>query len=150
MVGEKMTLQDVVRNVFVAICKRCEISCLMRLDPCPFGPYPIIFMLLNWHWIISWWCLHIIKRCHYQPHLNSFSFVGCYFSWGCYKNLSSCKGRYLLWLVFSGHVFPSSCIKKVFKCLHHTRWTSFFIDVPTWHESEKHWKPFFFSFTRIL
>jgi hypothetical protein len=129
LVGEKTTLHDVVRDVFTAICKRCGISCFMILDSCPFIPYLIIFMSSNWH------C--IIRCCHCQPHLNWFGFVGCYFLWGCCKNLSSCKGRYLLWLVSNIHVFSSSYIKR-FSNVYTNRWTSFFIDVPTWCESEGH------------
>jgi hypothetical protein len=33
-----------------------------------FHPYPAIFALLSWHCVISQWCPHIGKRCHYDPN----------------------------------------------------------------------------------
>jgi hypothetical protein len=79
-------------KMFSCHCKKCEISCLVRVDPYPFAPYLIVFVSLSQHCVISWWCSHIGRCCHYWPHSNWFSFIGYSFLWGCDNNCDLIKG----------------------------------------------------------
>jgi hypothetical protein len=45
--GKRMTSYDVVRNVFECHYKRCKISCLTRVDTCPFHPLPYSFRIIK-------------------------------------------------------------------------------------------------------
>ncbi len=78
--GERTTLHDIVRNVFTTI------SYVARVNPCPSTPHLVVFALSNQHCAFSWWCLHVGKCCHHQPHSNWFGFIGCFFLWGCCDN----------------------------------------------------------------
>ncbi len=62
---------------FCDYCERCEISCLMIVDSCSFVLCLIVFMLLNWHCVISWLCSHI-DRCYSWLHLSWFGIMGCF------------------------------------------------------------------------
>lgn len=105
---ERMVSFDVVWDVFTAI-GRCEISCFVRVDPCPFAPCLIVFVSSSWHCIINQWCSHISRRCHCWPHSSWFGFTSYYFLWGCDNSCESSKGWSLLKSIPSGHIFPSSC-----------------------------------------
>jgi hypothetical protein len=74
-----------------------------------FAPYPIIFVLLNRHCVINWWCLHIGKFCHRQDNSSRFGFAGYYFLWGYCNICGSSERWFLSRSVHDKHVSPSSC-----------------------------------------
>jgi hypothetical protein len=45
-------------------CKKCEISCFVKTNPCPFTFCSIVFVSSNGHYVINQWCLHVDKCCH--------------------------------------------------------------------------------------
>jgi len=86
--GERMILHDVMWNAFVVIATNVGLHMLQdqtHVLPSP-SPRPIVFMSLNQHFVINWWCLHVGRCCHCQPNLSWFGFAGCFFSWGCYNS----------------------------------------------------------------
>jgi len=56
-------------------CKRYEISCIGKAYPCSFAFCPVIFAPLSRHCAINWWCPHVGKHYHHQPHLSWFGFT---------------------------------------------------------------------------
>jgi len=81
--------------------KKCKISCLMKIDPCLFAPYLTIFMLLNWHSVITLWCPHVGRCYHRQPHSNWFGFMRCCFSRDCTDSCDLDKKWSLLQLILN-------------------------------------------------
>jgi hypothetical protein len=43
-------------EIFLWPLKRCKISCLTKTNSCPSAPYPIVFKMSNWHYVINQWC----------------------------------------------------------------------------------------------
>jgi len=82
-----MALHDVMRNVFVAIAKNARFHVSQKQTHVLLLPTLKIFMSSTWHCVINWWCPHISRCCHHQPHWNWFGVASCFFSWGCDDNL---------------------------------------------------------------
>ncbi len=90
---------------FLGHCERYKNSWLVKVYPCPFAHCPIIFAPSNWHCVISWWCLHVGKHCHYGPQSSWFGFTCYFFSWGWCDNHNLGEGRFWLWSIFNRHVY---------------------------------------------
>jgi len=112
--------------------ERCVISCFTRVDPCHFAPCLTFFVSSSWHCVINWWCTHIDKHCHHQPHSSWFGLVGCFFLGGYYNNHDSCERWSLSWSIPDEHVSPSN------------------VNVPTWCGDHRALEVTLFQFCNIL
>jgi hypothetical protein len=90
--------------IFIYVWRIIILLCLVRINLCFSASCSIIFVLLNWHCVISRWCSHIDKCCHRQSYLNWLGFTS-FFSWDYDNNCGSIVGWFLLQSVFNGHVF---------------------------------------------
>jgi hypothetical protein len=124
-------------------CERCGISCFMKANPCPLAPCPTVFMLLNWHCVINQWCLHIGKCCHCWPQLNLFGFTSSFFLMRLWQQFCF-KWRMIIEIGFQWTCF-SFCL-WTFSNVYISRWTSFFINVPTWREEWRTLEALLFQF----
>jgi len=138
--GEKMASHDVVWILFVTIIRNVGFH-VSQKQTHVLPPPLTVFTLTNWHCVDSWWCLHVSRRCHCQPHLSWFGVMDCSFWWGCANNHESCEGFFFIVIDFwqtcfwmstpaSGRVFSLMCQHGV--------------------GSERHRMPSSFNFTRIL
>jgi hypothetical protein len=125
-------------------CKRYMVSYFVRIYPCLCAPYLTIFVPSSWYCVINQSCPHITRSCYCWPHSSWFGFISYSFSWGYGDSCNSSEGWSLSRLIFSRHDFPSSY--GGFSDVYSSKWTSFFIDVPTWCEEQKPLEALFFQF----
>jgi len=76
--------------------------------PMAFHPCFIVFTLSNQHCVMTWWCLHVGRRCHCQPHSSRFGVVTCSCLWGCNYSCDWSEGWFLLQLIVCKYVSPFS------------------------------------------
>jgi hypothetical protein len=83
--------------------KKCEISGLAIVDPCPFAPY--LAILHNQIGIV----LSIDGVCTLVDMVIVDPIQVDLVLWGCYDSCSLNKRWFLSRSIFYGHVFPSNC-----------------------------------------
>jgi hypothetical protein len=86
---------------FCIHCERCEVSCFVRTNSCPFIVFPSNFLSMNWHCVICKWHAHFDRCCHCWLHSNWFGSMCCFISQSNYNIGSLSKGRILPWSIIN-------------------------------------------------